>query len=87
MQVTQTVPLSPDIPYHSIIGTRISATEGVGTSDGVVPYESSHLDFTESEKLVPFGHPAHTHPLAIDEVKRILREHLAGIPAGESQPK
>lgn len=87
MQVTQTVPLSPDIPYHSIIGTRISATEGVGTSDGVVPYESSHLDFTESEKLVPFGHPAHTHPLAIDEVKRILREHLAGIPAEESQPK
>jgi pimeloyl-ACP methyl ester carboxylesterase len=87
MKTTQTVPLCPDIPYHSIIGTRIRAASGAGTSDGVVPYESSHLDFTQSEKLVPSGHGAHAHPLAIDEVKRILRLHLAGVAAGESQPK
>jgi pimeloyl-ACP methyl ester carboxylesterase len=86
IQATQTVPLCPAIPYHSIIGIQ-NYTAAVGSTDGVVPYESSHLDFTESEKLVPFTHPAHTHPLAIDEVKRILRLHLAGIPAGESQPK
>jgi pimeloyl-ACP methyl ester carboxylesterase len=79
MQVTQKVPFYPDIPYHSIIGTRINATSGTGTSDGVVPYESSHLDFTQSEKLVPSGHGAHAHPLAIDEVKRILRLHLEQI--------
>jgi hypothetical protein len=76
IQATNAVPLRPDIPYHSIIGTRRPATVGPGTSDGIVPYESSHLDFAESEKLVPSGHGAHEHPLAIAEVKRILYEHV-----------
>jgi hypothetical protein len=75
-QTTNKIPLRSDIPYHSIIGTRRPATVGAGTSDGVVPYESSHLDFTESEKLVPSPHGAQEHPLAIAEVKRILHEHL-----------
>lgn len=82
-KATNTIPLRQDIPYHSIIGTRTPATVGAGTSDGVVPYESSHLDFTHSEKLVPSNHGAHTHPLAIDEVKRILRLHLSQIPPQE----
>ncbi len=69
------IPLPQDIPYHSIIGIQ-NAAKGPGSSDGVVPYESSHLDFTVSEKLVHSKHGAHTHPLAIAEVKRILKEHL-----------
>jgi pimeloyl-ACP methyl ester carboxylesterase len=76
IQATNTIPLRPDIPYHSIVGTRKPATVGAGTSDGIVPYESSHLDFAQSEKFVPSGHGAHAHPLAIAEVKRILYEHL-----------
>ena len=72
---TNKIPLNPDIPYHSIIGTRHDKT-GPGSSDGVVPYESSHLDFTISEKLVPSTHDAQKHPLAIDEVKRILKLHI-----------
>jgi len=83
-QATNKVSLRPDIPYHSIIGTR-KDVPAAGSSDGIVPYESSHLDFTQSEKLVPSGHGAHTHPLAIDEVKLILREHLAGIAAQNSE--
>jgi triacylglycerol esterase/lipase EstA (alpha/beta hydrolase family) len=79
IQTTNKIPLCPDIPYHSIIGTQKSVTVGTGTSDGIVPYWSSHLDFTESEKLVPSGHGAHEHPLAIEEVKRILHEHLEKI--------
>jgi hypothetical protein len=78
-QTTNKIPLRSDIPYHSIIGTRKPATVGAGTSDGIVLYESSHLDFTESEKLVPSPHGAQEHPLAIAEVKRILREHLEKI--------
>jgi pimeloyl-ACP methyl ester carboxylesterase len=69
------VPIESGIPYHSIIGVRNSKT-GPGSSDGVVPYESSHLDIAVSEKLVPSGHGAHRHPLAIAEVKRILLLHL-----------
>jgi pimeloyl-ACP methyl ester carboxylesterase len=79
IKVTNMVPLEPNIPYHSIIGTQKFTTVGAGTSDGIVPYWSSHLDFTESEKLVPSGHSAHEHPLAIAEVKRILHEHLDSI--------
>ncbi len=70
----QKVPLDTTIPYHSLIGVR-KATTGPGSSDGVVAYESSHLDFVVSEKLVPSGHSAHRHPLAIAEVKRILKLH------------
>jgi len=70
----QKVPLEATIPYHSIIGVRKAAV-GPGSSDGVVAYESSHLDFTASERLVPSGHSAHRHPLVIAEVKRILRLH------------
>jgi pimeloyl-ACP methyl ester carboxylesterase len=72
---TNKIPLNPNIPYHSIIGTQRDK-DGPGSSDGVVPYESSHLDFAVSEKLVPSGHEAQKHPLAIDEVKRILKLHI-----------
>ena len=67
--------MEADIPYHSIIGVRKSDT-GPGSSDGIVPYESSHLDIAVTETLVPSGHSAHMHPLAIAEVKRILSKHL-----------
>jgi len=76
MRAINTVPMRDDIPYHSIIGTRKPVAKGDGTSDGIVPYESSHIDVAQSEVLVPSGHGAHTHPLAIAEVKRILYEHL-----------
>jgi pimeloyl-ACP methyl ester carboxylesterase len=69
------VPMQTDIPYHSIIGVRHSDT-GPGSSDGIVPYESSHLDIAVTETLVPSGHSAHMHPLAISEVQRILFKHL-----------
>ena len=64
-----------DVPCHSIIGTR-KIRPGPGSSDGVVPYWSSHMDITVSEVLVPSGHSAHRHPIAIAEVKRILLDHL-----------
>jgi len=69
------IPVRKDVTYHSIIGLR-NAKTGPGSSDGVVPYESSHIDFSVSERLVPFNHGAHQHPDAINEVKRILLLHL-----------
>ena len=75
IKATNEVPLRPDISYYSIIGIRDSKA-GPGSSDGIVPYESSHLDFVKSEKLVPSDHSAQRHPLAVAEVKRILRENL-----------
>jgi pimeloyl-ACP methyl ester carboxylesterase len=63
------------VPFHSIIGDR-GLGHGTHTSDGVVPYASSHLDGAESEKIVPAGHNVFSSDLAVLEIKRILDENL-----------
>ena len=42
----------------------------------MVEYSSSHLDEVRSELVVHSGHSVQVHPMAIYEVRRILREHL-----------
>jgi pimeloyl-ACP methyl ester carboxylesterase len=69
------LPIADHIPYHSIIGDR-GRGNTPSSSDGVVPYWSSHLDGAQSEKIVPSGHPAHQNPRGMDEVDRILRLNL-----------
>jgi len=66
-----TIPITPGIPYHSIIGDR-GRGDTPNSSDGVVPYWSSHLDGARSEKIVPSGHGSPLNPQAIAEVHRIL---------------
>jgi hypothetical protein len=71
-----TVPIKS--PFHSIIGNggrwNVPIKE---SSDGVVPYWSSHLDAALSEKIVPAIHTtAFQNPEAITEMKRILHLHL-----------
>ena len=46
----------------------------------MVPYSSSHLDGVESEMVVKSGHSAQKAPLAIQEIRRILLEHLKQYP-------
>jgi hypothetical protein len=65
------------VPFHSIIGDR-GRGGGVRSSDGVVPYSSSHLAGAESEKIVPAGHTVFSSELAVLEIKRILDENLGG---------
>ena len=62
----------PVVPSHSIIGIRRSRN-ALNSSDGIVPYYSSHLDFAESELLIPAGHGGFAHPKAIAEIARILK--------------
>ena len=68
------VPITPGIPYHTIIGDR-GKGNSPDSSDGVVPYWSSHMDGAKSEKIVPSGHSAHQNDEAIAEVRRILLLH------------
>ena len=75
IQLMASVQLAPSIKYHSIIGIR-NCESGPGSSDGIVTYESSHLDKVISEKLVSSRHDVHKHPLGIAELKRILKLHL-----------
>ena len=67
-----TIPITPGIPYHSIIGDR-GRGDTPNSSDGVVPYWSSHLDGARSERIVPSGHGSPQNPQAIAEVHRILQ--------------
>ena len=66
------IPITPGIPYHSIIGDR-GRGDTPKSSDGVVPYWSSHLDGAKSERIVPSGHGSPLNPQAIAEVHRILK--------------
>ena len=74
------IPVVKGIPFHSIMGDR-----GRGgyldhrrpqSSDGIVPFWSSHIAGAESELIVAHGHWTNQNPRAIAEVNRILRQHL-----------
>lgn len=70
------LPMRPGVPYHSVIGDQGKGNTP-NSSDGVVPYWSSHLEGAKSEKVVPSGHGSHENPEGIAELRRILRLHLA----------
>jgi len=59
------------VPHHSIIGDRGKGNTP-NSSDGVVPYWSSHLASAQSELIVPGNHGSFNHPQAIREIRRIL---------------
>ncbi|MBV9492571.1 MAG: alpha/beta fold hydrolase [Verrucomicrobia bacterium] len=67
--------LPMEAPHHSIIGDR-GRGDTPRSSDGVVPYWSSHLDSARSELIVPANHGAMNHPKAVAEIRRILLEQL-----------
>jgi len=66
------VPITPGIPYYSIVGDR-GRGDTPNSSDGVVAYWSSHLDGATSERIVPSNHSSPLNPEAIAEVHRILK--------------
>ena len=66
-------------PHHTILGDR-GKGDSPNSSDGVVPYWSSHLDDALSQKIVPGPHGLCEFPQNIAEVKRIL---LLDLKAGD----
>jgi len=69
------IPISEQVTAHSIIavkGEGLLENEG----DGVVKYKSAHIEGVASEKIVQSGHSTQSHPNTIEEVRRILLEHL-----------
>lgn len=69
------IPVAAGVHAHSIIPIKGGATPPEG-KDGVVAYASAHLDGVESEYVVRDGHSCQGNPLTIEEVRRILLEHL-----------
>jgi pimeloyl-ACP methyl ester carboxylesterase len=78
VKAVNTLPMSPGVPYHSIVGDR-GRGDSPNSSDGVVPYWSSHQSRAKSELIVPSHHNAQQTPEAVAEVERILKEHRAGL--------
>jgi pimeloyl-ACP methyl ester carboxylesterase len=77
--------MAPGVSLHSIVcvgDADVSVQEELDESDdGVVEYVSAHLDGVTSELLVNCGHSCQDRPEVIQEVRRILREHLATVRA------
>jgi pimeloyl-ACP methyl ester carboxylesterase len=69
------IPLATGVTGHSIIAIKGDDQPPAG-DDGVVAYTSAHLDGMESEFIVRSGHSCQGHPFTIEEVRRILLEHL-----------
>jgi pimeloyl-ACP methyl ester carboxylesterase len=74
VQAMNTIPMTPSVPYHTIIGDR-GRGDSPNSSDGVVPYWSSHMAGAKSEDIVPSNHGAHQNPQAIQDVSRILKKY------------
>ena len=74
-----TLPIAPGVTAHSIIAVQGDGPVEAG-NDGVVTYRSAHLDGVASERVVESGHSVQSHPEAIEEIRRILLEHLDETP-------
>jgi len=75
-------PTAPWVKFNNIVGvakhpsalTRLNFT---ARGDGVVAFDSAHLDNVQSELVVDADHmTVHRNPLAVLEVRRILHQHL-----------
>lgn len=72
-------PVAERVSAHSIVAVR-GDLPAEGQSDGVVNFASASLDWAESEVVIPrAGHSIQQHPLAIEEVRRILLEHADSV--------
>lgn len=87
LQVLSHRPRPPTVHYHTVAGVirktnilqemRDVFNWDDAPGDGVVRYDSAHLDDAESEIVVQADHmKVHHHPKAVLEVRRILYQHL-----------
>jgi pimeloyl-ACP methyl ester carboxylesterase len=79
------IPLAPGVKGHSIIAVKGDGDFHKG-KDGLVAYDSAHVDYVESEFIVRGPHSCQALPPTIEEVRRILHEHLASVPNGGPPP-
>lgn len=75
LQTLAGIPVVASVKAHSIIAIDGDEVPPEG-DDGVVEYTSAHLENAASEFVVRSGHSCQSHPLVIEEVRRILLAHL-----------
>lgn len=87
LQALADIPLAPGIHGHSIIAIKDEEATPPDGDDGVVKYSSAHLEGMDSEFIVRSEHSCQLHPFTIEEVRRILIEHLASQKQNEQLPQ
>jgi triacylglycerol esterase/lipase EstA (alpha/beta hydrolase family) len=80
------IPVATNITAHSIIAIEDKFDDIKTGNDGVVDYKSAHVDYVESEFVVRSFHSCQDKPETIEEVRRILHEHLNRLPANILAP-
>ncbi len=83
MQLTKDIAINKNVTYHNIVGDYEGVLNVVNrrssqhkNSDGIVPYNSSHLEGAKSETVIKGGHDIHTNPKTILQLRKILHEQL-----------
>jgi hypothetical protein len=76
IRTLSSLPVVSGVHAHSIIATKRPGPPA-GQDDGVVEYESAHIDGVDSELVVESGHSCQDNAVTIGEVRRILLENLA----------
>ena len=69
-------PIAEGVTVNSIVAVLGEGPLSSQT-DGVVNYDSAHLDGVGTEKIVHSSHSTQAEPDTIEEVRRILREQVA----------
>ncbi|XID75632.1 lipase family alpha/beta hydrolase [Alkanindiges sp. WGS2144] len=90
IHLTQDAHIVQGLPFHSIMGNIEGNVPKTEITDGIVTYNSAHLDGAVSEKIIEGGHSIQETPEAILELRRILRLHLeklGDVPAEPQGPK
>lgn len=68
--------IADGVTAHSIIAVKNRKDPKEKWNDGVVEYKSAHIEGVDSELVVNSGHSTQDHPETIEEVRRILLQHL-----------
>ena len=76
VQMYNDTPVVPGVAAHSIIAVKNPNDPKEEWNDGVVEYKSAHVEPVKSEFIVHSAHSVQDRPEAIEEVRRILLEHL-----------
>lgn len=79
LRALRDLPIAPGVTAHSIIAVR-GGPPPEGGSDGVVRFESAHIEGVESELVVDSDHSVQMQQRAIQELRRILLEHVGASP-------
>jgi pimeloyl-ACP methyl ester carboxylesterase len=82
LKIIASIPVTA-VPAHSIIAVEGDGPKEEG-DDGVVAYKSAHIDEAASEFVVRWNHSCQGRPEVIEEIRRILFEHLANSEKGHS---